>query len=163
MTMQTLRRTFVIVTTVVSVISSPALADDTKEVRLPLGDVQITKTSSSSELTLSTDTDKLTFESSFFPEVEAFSGNSFLIFLASGKYECAGFYIWATLDDEGLRASPQFGTCSDRGEVLRTPQGLILIMPDPKSSDAVSFFLNKDGTVVQKEQGLEAGGIVDPF
>ncbi len=161
--MHTLRLTFALAASAAYLISSPALADDTKEVRLPLGTVQMTKTFSSPELTLSTDTEKLTFESSYFPEVETFSGNSFLIFLASGEYECAGFYIWTTLDEAGLRASPQFGTCSDRGEVLRTPQGLILVMPDPKSSDAVSFFLNKDGTVVQKEQGLEAGGIVDPF
>ncbi len=161
--MRTLCPTFLIVAVTASLISSPVLADDAKEVRLPLGTVQMTKTFSSRKLTLSTETDKLTFESSYFPEVETFSGNSFLIFLASGKYECAGFYIWATLDDAGLRASPQFGTCSDRGEVLRTPQGLMLVMPDPKSSDAVSFFLNKDGTVTKNDNGLEADGLADPF
>lgn len=146
-----------------SLASGAALADDATEVRLPLGSVQMSKKYSSPELTLSTGADQLTFESSYFPEVEALSGNSFLIFLASGEHDCAGYYIWTTFDDAGLRASPQFGSCSDRGEVLRTPQGLMLVMPGPKSSAAVSFYLNKDGTVTENDQSLEAGGIVDPF
>lgn len=141
----------------------PALADDTVEIRLPLGTVQMTKTSASRDLVLSTDTEKLLFESAYFPEVEAFSGNSFLIFLASGEHKCAGFYIWTTLDDAGLRASPQFGSCSGRGKVLRTPKGLMLAMPGPGESNAVSFILEKDGTVTENDQGLEASGIVDLF
>lgn len=158
-----MRLPFITLAVVASLISGTALADDATEVRLPLGIVQMTKSFASPKLTLSSGSDTLTFESSYFPEVEALSGNSFLIFLASGQHDCPGYYIWATLNDAGLRASPQFGSCSDRGEVLRTAQGLMLVMPGPHSSEAVSFFLNKDGTVIENSQALKAGGIVDPF
>jgi hypothetical protein len=141
----------------------PAHADDATEIRLPLGTVQMTQTFANNDLLLTTETETLSFESSYFPEVEALSGNSFLIFLASGEHECAGYYRWATLDDAGLRASPPFGSCSDRGEVLRTAKGLMLVMPGPKASAAVSYFLNKDGTVTENSDGLESDGIVDPF
>ncbi len=147
----------------VSVVAGPAIADDSTEIRLPLGSVLMTQTFANNDLTLATDVDKLTFQSAYFPEVEALSGNSFLIFLASGEHKCAGYYIWGTLDDAGLRTSPQFGSCSDRGEVLRTPKGLMLVMPGPQASAAVSYFLNKDGTVTENNQDLEADGIVDPF
>ncbi len=147
----------------VTLFADPALADATAQIRLPLGTVQMTKTFANPDLVLSTDTEKLSFESAYFPEVEAFSGNSFLIFLASGEHKCAGFYIWTTLDDAGLRASPQFGSCSDRGKVLRTPKGLMLAMPGPGQSGAVSFLLKKDGTVTENDPSLEASGIVDLF
>ncbi|WP_435699036.1 hypothetical protein [Sulfitobacter sp.] len=39
----------------------------------------------------------------------------------------------------------------------------ILIVPDPKASNAMSFFINKDGTATENSQFLKAGGIVDPF
>ena len=146
-----------------SLVAAPAFADDSTEIRLPLGSVLMTRTFANDNLTLATEVDKLTFQSAYFPEVEALSGNSFLIFLATGEHDCAGYYIWGTLDDTGLRASPQFGSCSDRGEVLRTAKGLMLVMPGPKASAAVSYFLNKDGTVTENNQGLEEDGIVDPF
>ncbi len=161
--MRHFRQILVCVATAASLISSPTFADDIADVRLPLGTVEMKKSFSSRELTLSTKTDSLTFESSYFPEVEAYSGNSFLIFLAAGDHDCGGFYVWATLDDAGLRASPPFGSCSDRGEVLRTRQGLMLVMPDPKSTRSMSFHLEIDGTVTKNEQGLKALGIVDPF
>ena len=147
----------------VSLVGGPAFADDSTEIRLPLGSVLMTRTFANDDLTLATDVDTLTFQSAYFPEVEALSGNSFLIFLATGEHACAGYYIWGTLDDSGLRAAPQFGSCSDRGEVLRTAKGLMLVMPGPKESAAVSYFLNKDGTVTENNKGLEADGIVDPF
>jgi hypothetical protein len=147
----------------VSLVAGPAFADDSTEIRLPLGSVLMTRTSADDDLTLATDVDTLTFQSAYFPEVEALSGNSFLIFLATGEHDCAGYYIWGTLEDTGLRASPQFGNCSDRGEVLRTAKGLMLVMPGPKGAGAVSYFLNKDGTVTENNKGLEADGIVDPF
>ena len=123
----------------------------------------MTRTFANDDLTLATDGETLVFQSAYFPEVEALSGNSFLIFLATGKHDCAGYYIWGTLDDRGLHASPQFGTCSDRGEVLRTAKGLMLVMPGPRGSAALSYYLNKDGTVAENNQQLEADGIVDPF
>jgi hypothetical protein len=46
---------------------------------------------------------------------------------------------------------------------MRTAQVLMLVMPGPQSSEAVSYFLKKDGTVSEKIEGLERGGIVDPF
>lgn len=163
-----MRKTCVRLTTsglalMVSVVAGPAFADNSTEIRLPLGSVLMTQTYANNDLTLATDVDRLTFRSAYLPEVEALSGNSFLIFLATGEHECAGYYIWGTLDDAGLRASPQFGSCSDRGEVLRTAKGLLLVMPGPNSSAAVSFHLNKDGTVTENKQGLKANGIVDPF
>ncbi len=148
---------------IISVVASPSFAENSTEIRLPLGSVLMTQTYANNDLTLATDVDKLTFQSAYLPEVEALSGNSFLIFLATGEHECAGYYIWGTLDDAGLRASPQFGSCSDRGEVLRTAKGLMLVMPGPNSSTAVSYYLNTDGTVTENKQGLEANGIVDPF
>ncbi len=160
MKMRTLRPTFIAIAAAATILSSPVLADDTKEVGLPLGTVQMTKKFSSPELTLSIDTEELTFESSYFPEVEAFSGNSFLIFLASGERDCLGRYIWATLDEAGLRASPPFGSCSDRGDVKRTAQGLILVMPDQQSSETVSFILNRDGTVTEMIQDPDGDSIV---
>jgi|TARA_R100000935_G_scaffold13920_2_gene28005 hypothetical protein len=160
MKIRTLRPTFITVAAAATFFSSAVFADDTKEVRLPLGTVQMTKTFSSPELTLSVDTEELTFESSYFPEVEAFSGNSFLIFLASGERDCLGRYIWATLDEAGLRASPPFGSCSDRGDVKRTAQGLMLVMPDQKSSGTVSFILNRDGTVTEFIEDPNADSIV---
>jgi hypothetical protein len=150
-------------TLMMSLVAGAVLADDSAEIRLPLGSVLMTQTFANDDLTLATDADKLTFQSAYFPEIEALSGNSFLIFLASGEHKCAGYYIWGTLDDAGLRTSPQFGSCSDRGEVLRTAKGLMLVMPGPKASAAVSYFLNKDGTVTENNQDLEADGIVDPF
>jgi len=150
-------------TLMMSLAAGAVFADDSAEIRLPLGSVLMTQTFTNNDLTLATDVDKLTFQSAYFPEVEALSGNSFLIFLASGEHKCAGYYIWGTLDEAGLRTSPQFGSCSDRGEVLRTPKGLMLVMPGPQASAAVSYFLNKDGTVTENNQDLEADGIVDPF
>jgi hypothetical protein len=148
---------------IILVVAGPSFADNSTEIKLPLGSVIMTQTYANNDLTLATDVDKLNFQSAYLPEVEALSGNSFLIFLATGEHKCAGYYIWGTLDEDGLRASPQFGSCSDRGEVLRTAKGLMLVMPGPKASAAVSFYLNKDGTVTENKQGLEANGIVDPF
>ncbi|MEH6832907.1 MAG: hypothetical protein V7661_18920 [Sulfitobacter sp.] len=56
--------------------------------------------------------------------------------------------------------SNKLSRCSDIGEVLRTA---ILIVPDPKASNAMNFFINKDGTATENSQVLKAGGIVDPF
>lgn len=158
-----LRLAIVTLATAASLFAGVVLADDATEIRLPLGSVQMSKKFSSPELTLSAGSHQLMFDSSYFPEVEALSGNSFLIFLASGEHACSGYYIWTTFDESGLRASSQFGSCSDRGEVLRTAQGLMLVMPGPKSSGVISFFLNRDGTVTENNRSLEAGGIVDPF
>ncbi|MCF7702091.1 hypothetical protein [Loktanella sp. M215] len=148
---------------IILVVAGPSFADNSTEIKLPLGSVIMTQTYANNDLTLITDVDILTFQSAYLPEVEALSGNSFLIFLATGEHKCAGYYIWGTLDDAGLRASPQFGSCSNRGKVLRTAKGLMLIMPGPNSSAAVRYYLNRDGTVTENTQGLEAEGIVDPF
>jgi hypothetical protein len=46
---------------------------------------------------------------------------------------------------------------------MRTAQVLMLVMPGPQSSEAVGYFLKKDGTVSENIEGLERGGIGDPF
>ncbi len=143
--------------------ATAARSDVEIDIRLPLGTVQMAQKNMSPRLHLTKEAEKLTFESAYFPEVEALSGNSFLIFLASGEFKCPGFYIWVTFDETGLHASPEFGSCSDRGEVLRTPQGLMLVMPDPASSRSASYFLNIDGTVTENKERLRSVGIVDPF
>ena len=81
---------------------------------------------------------KLSFESPYFPEDEALPGNSFMIFLASREQEFAEYYILATLNDAGFRASPKFGSCFDRGKVLRTAKVLMLVIPGPKAPAAVN-------------------------
>ena len=144
-------------------IAGPSRADDSTDIRLPRGTVAMSRTFANDDLTLATADDTLTLQSAYLPEVEALSGDSFLIFLATGRHDCAGHYIWGTLDDAGLRASAPFGNCSDRGEVLRTAKGLMLVMPGPDGSAAVSYFLNKDGSVAENTESLAADGIVDPF
>ncbi|MDX2483375.1 MAG: hypothetical protein QNK42_06915 [Pseudodonghicola sp.] len=44
--------------------------------------------------------------------------------------------------------------------MLRTA---ILIVPDPKASNAMIYVINKDGARTEDRQVLEAGGIVDPL
>ncbi|MFQ3252063.1 MAG: hypothetical protein ACI9U6_000339 [Loktanella salsilacus] len=132
-----------------SLASGMAYADETFDVHVPLGSVQMTKKTASSPLVLSVDSDELVLESAYFPRVETFSGNSFLIFLSSETHACAGYYTWVTLDELGLRASPQFGNCSDRGKVMFTPQGPVLSLPPTKDASEAVFSLNKDGTVTK--------------
>ncbi|WP_143155534.1 hypothetical protein [Loktanella atrilutea] len=133
-----------------SLASGMAYADETFDVHVPLGTVQMAKKTASSPLVLSANSDELVLESAYFPRVETFSGNSFLIFLSSETHSCAGYYTWVTLDESGLRASPEFGNCSDRGKVMFTSQGPVLSLPPTKDASEEVFSLNKDGTVTNK-------------
>lgn len=144
-----MRFTVAILATAASLASGMAYANETFDVHLPLGTVQMTKKTAGSQLVLSVNSDEVVLESTYFPRVETFSGNSFLIFLSSEIHSCAGYYTWVTLDQSGLRASPKFGNCSDRGKVMFTPQGAILSLPATKDASEAIFALRKDGTVTE--------------
>lgn len=82
-------------------------------------------------------------DSAYMPEWLETYANSALLRLHMGTAYCEALFIWITYDENGLRASQDFGTCAYDGEYAASESGATFTMDGmAEGEDPVTFVLD---------------------
>lgn len=119
--------------------------DETLVITFPVGAVEITMDQASGARLIIKDGkgQTATFDSAYMPRFLKRFHDSVLLELNTGGNACPILFGWVTLDDRGLRASEDFGTCAEDASYKETKDGPIVSMDDiGNPGHAVSYLYN---------------------
>jgi len=86
-------------------------------VEMPRGRLIVERDAALGEVVVSAGGLRIGLGRALMPEPVVRVGDSVLLRMASDGTDCPALHAWVTLDGDGLRATPPFGTCSDIGVV----------------------------------------------
>ncbi|NTG51679.1 hypothetical protein G6M04_30235 [Agrobacterium rhizogenes] len=90
-------------------------------------------------------------DSDSLPDVVAKHGDSALLRVYTGGNACPAMYTWLTYDKKGLRATDQFGTCAEDGDLIqRKGYPSFVLEGIGESTDRVQF--DFDGEKVSEKK-----------
>lgn len=145
-----------------SILAGVAGASDLVEVELPFGTIISEMDDTGTEGVLTYRDQRIVLSSVYTPQAVVIWKNSALISLPTGGNGCPNLYSWITLDEQGIRATETFGTCSEQVDVVDKSDEDILVSMGRLNGAGKAGFVFDGESIQETELGLISVGVSNP-